>query len=310
MRIGRHALPALLELAARPEPEARRASLYPLAHTGGPEAVTVVRRMLHDPDQTVRDNALLAYSSLVRETADAADAIATAAPARLTVAILGPLTVSVEGGPLTHWKTVEARDLLAYFVLLGGRPVTRDQVLEALWPEGGASSARSLLHTTMYNLRGSLGSSAEGLVTFAGGAYCLATDQVDLDYDRFRRLAAAGDTESWRAAVALYRGDLLDGLDYPRAEGPRAQARRLYQTTLRNLADRLSPAEALDFLQLLIQVDPLDEDAHRGLMERYALLGNRNAALQQYRALAKLLDEELGLEPDAATQALYRQLIN
>ncbi|HYF92158.1 MAG TPA: BTAD domain-containing putative transcriptional regulator [Symbiobacteriaceae bacterium] len=324
-RMGARALPALLEMARSPEAGTRWAALYPLAATGGEEATAAIRGLLHDSDQAVRDGALLAYQSLVRAGAPGAapgpgPGVAAPspapgpAPALLSVAVLGPLVVTLAEAPLSKWRTVKARDLLAFFVLSGDRPVTRDQVLEALWPDADLESARTLLHTTLYNLRGTLGATGEGLITFAGGAYRMAREGVHSDLDRFQRLAAAADEASWRAAAALYRGDLLEGLDYPWCEAPRTHARRLYQATVRKLADRAGAAgrhdEAVEFLQLLIQVDPLDEEAHLGLMEAYAALGHRSSALQQYRTIARLLDEELGLEPGARTQALYRRLLD
>lgn len=44
-------------------------------------------------------------------------------------------------------------------------------------------------------------------------------------------------------------------------------------------------------------------------MECYAALGNRSAAVQQYRTLVRLLDEELGLAPSSQAEELYRRLI-
>lgn len=322
VRMGDRALPALLEMTGSDQAAVRRAALYPLATLGGEEAAAAVRKLLQDPDQTVRDSALLAYHSLVQ--APAADhgppATVTTLPeapagaVRLSVAALGLLAVTADGRPLPKWRTAKARDLFAYFLLQGDRPVARDQVVEALWPEGDPESTRSLLHTTLYNLRGSLGAPGEGLIKFAGGVYRMNRAGLELDLDRFQRLAASADEASWRAAAELYRGDLLEGLDYPWCEAPRTHLRRLYLSVLHQLAAKLQSdgrqAEAIEFLQLIIQVDPLDEEGHRALMEAYAARGNRSSALQQYRTLARLLDDELGLEPGARVQALYKQLLD
>ena len=43
-------------------------------------------------------------------------------------------------------------------------------------------------------------------------------------------------------------------------------------------------------------------------MTLYAQLGQRSAALRQYRECARILDEEMGLAPDAETTALYEQI--
>lgn len=88
----------------------------------------------------------------------------------------------------------------------------------------------------------------------------------------------------------------------------------VYLQALRSLASLLQgngrTAEALEWLQLLAQEEPLSEEAHLQLMECYTALGNRNAALQQYRTMAQLLEEELGLEPSQEAQDLYRRLLD
>src|SRR5690606_12021914 len=54
--------------------------------------------------------------------------------------------------------------------------------------------------------------------------------------------------------------------------------------------------------------DPLHEPAHRHLMSLYALAGQQAAALRQYEQAATLLDEELGVEPEEETTALYEAI--
>ncbi|MCU0465979.1 MAG: NB-ARC domain-containing protein, partial [Anaerolineae bacterium] len=53
---------------------------------------------------------------------------------------------------------------------------------------------------------------------------------------------------------------------------------------------------------------PLWEDFHRALIQLYHATGERAAALHQYQTCKNLLWEELGVEPDASTQALLEHL--
>jgi TolB-like protein/Flp pilus assembly protein TadD len=48
-----------------------------------------------------------------------------------------------------------------------------------------------------------------------------------------------------------------------------------------------------------------NEEAHRDLMRLYAETGQRQAAMRQYHYCARILEEELGLEPGEETIALY-----
>ncbi|HWI65352.1 MAG TPA: BTAD domain-containing putative transcriptional regulator, partial [Symbiobacteriaceae bacterium] len=323
VRMGERAVPALVELAGRPDPAARRAALYPLARIGGEEAAAAIRQRMYDPDEAVRDAAILAARALNLRQEDVAVGSAPApvapasaveaGPVALQLSLLGPVAVAVGGQVLSGWRTIKARDLIAYLALAGERPVTRDQLMESLWPDTDLESGQALLHTTLYYLRRALKPVGEGLITFAGGAYRLDRDRVAVDLDRFQRLVASGGEQAWREAVHLYRGDLLDGLDYDWVEAPRARARTACMEALRNLSAHLRgggrPGEAVEWLHRLITLDPLAEEGHIGLMECYAAIGNRNAALQQYRTLVHVLDEELGLEPSREAQELYRKLI-
>jgi len=317
VHMGEQAVPALVELTGRPDPAARRVALYPLARIGGAEAASAIRQLMYDPDELVRDAAILAARAIhptevAVGQAAASTTAADVAPA-LRLQLLGPILVAVGGQVVQGWRTAKARDLIAYLALAGDRPVTRDQLMEALWPDTDLESAHALLHTTLYYLRRALKPVGEGLITFAGGAYRLDRERVATDLDRFYRLVAAGGEAAWREAIDLYRGDLLEGVDYEWAEAPRVRARTVCLEALRNLATHLRedgrPSEAVESLQRLITLDPLAEDGHLGLMECFAALGNRNAALHQYRTLLHVLDEELGLEPGREAKELYRRLL-
>jgi DNA-binding SARP family transcriptional activator len=62
--------------------------------------------------------------------------------------------------------------------------------------------------------------------------------------------------------------------------------------------------EAIAAARQLIRLNNLNEDAHRRLMRILDAAGQRGVALQQFKDLAKLLKEELGVTPDAASVAL------
>src|SRR4029077_18632514 len=59
----------------------------------------------------------------------------------------------------------------------------------------------------------------------------------------------------------------------------------------------------------LLAADPLQERVHRTLMELYCRQGRHGAALRQYRTCADLLAKELGIDPDATTKALRREIL-
>jgi DNA-binding SARP family transcriptional activator len=59
----------------------------------------------------------------------------------------------------------------------------------------------------------------------------------------------------------------------------------------------------------LVELDPLDENAHRTLMVAYARSGRRGHALRQFLDCRRGLVDALGVEPDAQTAALQRAVL-
>ena len=57
-----------------------------------------------------------------------------------------------------------------------------------------------------------------------------------------------------------------------------------------------------------VTADPLRESAHRILIAAYLAEGNAGPALRQFETFSRLLEDELGLEPSVAMQALARHL--
>jgi len=60
---------------------------------------------------------------------------------------------------------------------------------------------------------------------------------------------------------------------------------------------------------LLLTLDPLQEVVHRTLMRLYAGLDRRGSAQRQYQQCVNVLGRELGVEPEAETKQLYREIL-
>ena len=58
----------------------------------------------------------------------------------------------------------------------------------------------------------------------------------------------------------------------------------------------------------LVALDPFSEAGHRALIRAYARVGRRGAALRQFKRYAATLERELGVAPDAETQALAKEI--
>jgi DNA-binding SARP family transcriptional activator/tetratricopeptide (TPR) repeat protein len=229
----------------------------------------------------------------------------------LRLSLLGPPEALCDGVPLSV-DTRKATALLAYLAVEPGRH-GRDVLAELLWPEYAPDRARAALRRTLSTLRSALGGR---WLAVARDAVALEREGVLLDVDEFRRLAGGGDLAGLEQAAALQRGVFLEGFGL-RDSAPFDDWQSLQAGTLarelgsvldrlaEGLGERGSHVRAIEHARRRLALDPLNETAHRRLIELYGASGERAAALAQYRECVRTLHRELGVAPTEETTAAY-----
>ncbi|MFN2227429.1 MAG: BTAD domain-containing putative transcriptional regulator, partial [Anaerolineae bacterium] len=254
--------------------------------------------------------------------------------ARLSLSCLGPFQVTLDGQPVTGFKSNKVRALLAYLAVEAERPHRREVLAGLLWPDWPDREALSNLRYTLSDLRGVIGDRARSggrgradgrpaappflLVTRDSLRFNTASDHV-LDVAEFLEMAGRGDVPGLEEAAALYRGSFLEGFSL----GDGAPFEEWALLTRERLDRRMSSAlhqlaaayerqgaygQARATARRQVEREPWDEVAHRQVMRALALSGQRGAALAQYEACRRLLAEELDVEPGAETTRLYEQI--
>ena len=208
--------------------------------------------------------------------------------------------------------TRKAIALLAYLAV-EGPSVRRDKLAWLLWPDSSQERARATLRRTLTALRGSLGDEA---LTATRETITLNTDSVEVDVLSFR--GAVQDGDSSRVAT-IYSGEFLEGFslrdapdfdDWQRieADGFRNQVDTALADLTFQAIDAGEPAIAAGHALRRVEIDALNEDAHRSLMLAYAQLSRRSDAIAQFRELVRILDEELAVTPLPDTIELYETI--
>lgn len=216
--------------------------------------------------------------------------------------------------PISDFSSTKSQALLAYLACTRRRH-TRDALATMLWGEFDDEAAKTSLRQSLANLK-----------KLAGEHLRIERDAVEfdthssytLDVEAFER-DARGDVAARNRAVASYAGDLLKGLvvkNAPEFEEwlvvERERLRQLAADTLRwlarNEADAGDAGAAIAHLRALIPLDPLDESACRQLMLLLARNDQRTTALAQYETLARALQSELGVPPEAETTRLRERI--
>ena len=227
-----------------------------------------------------------------------------------------------EGVTVGRKKTLA---MLAYLTVTG-QIHSRDILATLFFPENDAQSARANLRREIYWLGQALGKQILSVDREKAGIHQpsliwadVLSFQEKLNFSRTHTHQSEDCVECHTAlaeAVNLYRGDFLAGFGLP--DSPEFEDWQFFQSeqlrqglseALQNLAGwHIREGEferAIEYTRQWLAIDLLNEAVHQQLIELYAWSGQPAAAMRQYQECVRLLDEELGLEPDPETTKLY-----
>ena len=223
----------------------------------------------------------------------------------LTISLLGRFAVAIDDRELSA-PAVPHRPAAAVVKLLALAPAHRlpsDVLIEHLWPELPADRGAANLRKAVHFARRALGSE-QTIDTRADTVAFWPSATIVVDAVRFEATARAAlatdDHGIATAAAELYPGELLPDDRYASwTDAPRER--------LRGLA--LAVYKVARQWERALEIDSLDEEAHRGRMREQLESGNRQAAIQQFERLRAALRDELGASPDPQTVALYEEVL-
>lgn len=248
---------------------------------------------------------------------------------KLALSLLGPPVIVLDDKPIAV-DTRKAIALLAYLAVRG-KPSRRESLTTIFWPESDPTHAKAALRRTISALNKGLkrkwlaiDRETVGLVR-ENGFWMDITEFVGLidgsnNHHHSTNEICAKCIQDLIKAVDLYRDDFLAG--FTLRDSPSFDEWQFFQTeefrhTFGLALDRLVAllsadrdyARAIPFAKRRLVLDSLHEAAHRQLMKLYAWSDQRSAALRQYHACVRLLDQELKVPPLEETTALYGKIL-
>lgn len=234
--------------------------------------------------------------------------------AALTLELMGGFCARDAQGRDVAINSRKAQALLAVLALSPGRPQKREKIAALLWSDRAEPQARASLRQALAELRRVLPDRDPPLLAAGRDSLYVDANAIAVDAVEMLRLIDAESPDALATAADFYRGDLLDGLavhDPAFEEWLQVERTRLRDRAaeaLRRLLERQSGAEAMATARRLLALDPLDEATHRTLIRLYAEAGDRTTAIKQYESCREVLDAELGLRPEAATEQLIERI--
>jgi predicted ATPase/DNA-binding SARP family transcriptional activator len=232
--------------------------------------------------------------------------------ATLQLYFLGLLGLRYGNEQLPKPPTLKSQSLLAYLVHHRRQPLQRDQLAGLFFGERTEYKARHSLSTALWHIRRCLPNDSF-VLNDSQTVQFDPQSSLWLDVEEFEALAARSDAASLHSAIALYRGDFLDGFYDDWIISERYRVESLYLETLARLIAVYEAGKdyhaALAMTLRLLDRDALREDAHQAAMRAYCGLGQRKAALEQYGRCQEILRKELRVEPMVETRNLYQDIL-
>ncbi|MGF1608766.1 MAG: LysR substrate-binding domain-containing protein [Kiloniellales bacterium] len=236
----------------------------------------------------------------------------------LKISLLGGLCVRCGAGQVIELSGRKDRALLGFLAVSAGVPCSRERLAGLLWGDSGERQARDSLKQALLRLRRSLGPLPAMPLVANRQSVALDPDGVAVDIHLFVRLLSEGTLDSLERAIALYRGDLLEGLHVRDAgfeDWLQVERQRLRGLAVEASAGLMAQAITLGRRDLaataarrLLSLEPLHEAACRTLMQIHADRGERAQALKLFEGLRDRLRQELAVAPEPETVALYQSL--
>jgi DNA-binding SARP family transcriptional activator len=313
-------LPWSVELATR---------LHAVRHPDGPRLAEWLVNEVPEPARAELRHLGHESGAVGRAATDLLSRLPAIPTRTLEISVLGPLTVSFDGASTAapELRRTRVRALLVLLVVHG--TLTRDVVTELLWPDQDAAGGARNLRVTLTYLRQLLeperpsGEASFHLRADASAITLQRSDYLVVDLWELRRLRQDADRSRERgdmdrtiavldAATAWWRGEPLADMAFVVGQEHEVERVRLLQLEcLLELSElrlvRGQAANAFVHAERALVLDPYSERAHRlAIAAALRTHDQQRAESVTERALAML--DELGVEPEPATQILFRHV--
>ncbi|WP_442602141.1 response regulator [Paenibacillus sp. KN14-4R] len=206
------------------------------------------------------------------------------------------------------WKTLKAPELFAYLIHYRNKTVSKQSLMDLLWPEYDLHKATAQLHTAIYQIRKMMKTyNLDITIKYQDEGYRLVWGNVKLDTEQWEnslRQAPPVTPETLDQHLSImnqYSGDFLEEHGYAWAEHEKERTRLLWIEHAKQIAQcRMllrQHTEAITLYQRMVDKLPYREDGYTGLMQVHALLHHPGEVRRLFHQLSEQLQMEYGVLP-------------
>jgi DNA-binding SARP family transcriptional activator len=229
---------------------------------------------------------------------------------------------------LTSLEAGKAQELFCYLLLYREHPHSREALADLLWGDRFNAQVKKCFRQTLWRLQTNLKAQPElrncclllvepdWIQLNPAADLWLDVAEFEIAFEAMQGIPAEAlksrHFQTLAGAVALYRGDLLEGWYQDWCLVERERFLEMYLALLDKLMAYCELNQeyqaGLAFGARILSYDRASEHTHRRLMRLHYLAGYRIKALRQFERCTAILDQELGVKPSRHTLALYEQI--
>ncbi len=293
---------------------ARQRAARLLIQANDPPAEPLQRLLREDSDPQVRELA----ARLPRQSST------ELAPPVLRFYSMGPFEVwkGEERIANQSWRSQKGKLLLAFLAAERGRAVSEDVLINTFWDDDLEKGKRNLYWccSILRSLLRPPGSEQLDYLPRRGQMIQLNPElprwhDLELleDHHRLARQNPGAATEHFLSVVTLYRGTYLEGCYQDWVEPIRQRVQRLVEEALGALAEGAlrgqRPAEALEYAQRLVELDPCHQEAYLWILQAHMAAGRPEEAVRAFETCRRRLARELDMEPNLALLEAHQRAL-
>lgn len=249
---------------------------------------------------------------------------------KLTINMFGEFSIVNEAHSLitSKAKSPQMNMLLSYLIANKETDVTKDKLIDVLWPEENSNNPSGALRNLVYRARNEMseffpGSQVESILLVGNTYHWNPEIECDVDiykFEQYCNLASREENPDKRyffntQAHLLYKGEFLPMFRMESWVMFRSNYYgNLYTKCILSICDYLNAHEKyrdiLLFCEEAINVHPLEESIHKEKINAYLKLGEVQNAMDYYYSIVDLFNQKYGLDITSTMQDIYQSILS
>ncbi len=218
---------------------------------------------------------------------------------------------------ILRWRTSKTEELFALLIHYQGKPMSKEIIMDALWPELNSKSAANNFRVTCTYLRNTFAQRGiKDILLRERDNYMINLKRVSCDALDFTHIAnkylfEGMITDDMEQISRLYKGAYMENKAYDWLLEARAWFYKTFEKIQNSLADIYLKEKkykaACDAIESIIEREALSEEAVKRLIYIKQQMGDTVSSIGIYEKYKERLNKEMGIQPSLSMQELFHK---